>query len=197
MALWFVSYATSPIIVVIYDVPIGMVYSVILLLSMTHQFQSRSGKTDCTDLRVIKLTNQVSPSSGFRIPICVFHFDSDTQQVQKTHVSLSLFMGYQKEICFLSFAMNKHHLIFQSIKWRQYIRISNHRVPMSAHHTTQDSYRWENRVVCGGLRHEAIRRDKNRALSHHNTNFELNQSPNGHFSILVEKNTNILFYFIL
>ena len=31
---------------------------------MTYQFQSRSGKTDCTDLWVIKLTNQVSPSIG-------------------------------------------------------------------------------------------------------------------------------------
>ena len=32
---------------------------------MTYQFQRHSGKNDCTDLWVIKPTNQVSPSSGF------------------------------------------------------------------------------------------------------------------------------------
>ena len=36
MALWFVSYATSPIIVIAYDVS--------LLLSMTYQFQRHRGK---------------------------------------------------------------------------------------------------------------------------------------------------------
>ena len=60
MALWFVSYATSPITVTIYDVT--------LLLSMTYHFQSRLGKTDCTDIWVIKLKKQVSPSIGFRVP---------------------------------------------------------------------------------------------------------------------------------
>ena len=55
MALWFISYATSPITVTIYDVSIVIVYDVTLLLSMTYQFQSRLGKTDCTDIWVIKL----------------------------------------------------------------------------------------------------------------------------------------------
>ena len=68
MALWFVSYATSPITFTIYDVSIVIVYDVTLLLSMTYHFQSRLGKTDCTDIWVIKLTNQVSPSIGFRVP---------------------------------------------------------------------------------------------------------------------------------
>ena len=68
MALWFVSYATSPITVTIYDVSIVIVYDVTLLLSMTYHFQSRLGKTDCTDIWVIKLKNQVSPSIGFRVP---------------------------------------------------------------------------------------------------------------------------------
>ena len=56
MALWFVSYATSPITVTIYDVSNVIVYDVTLLLSMTYHFQSRLGKTDCTDIWVIKLT---------------------------------------------------------------------------------------------------------------------------------------------
>ena len=68
MALWFVSYATSPITVTIYDVSIVIVYDVTLLLSMTYHFQSRLEKTDCTDIWVIKLKNQVSPSIGFRVP---------------------------------------------------------------------------------------------------------------------------------
>ena len=68
MALWFVSYATSPITVTIYDVSIVIVYDVTLLLSKTYHFQSRLGKTDCTDIRVIKLKNQASPSIGFRVP---------------------------------------------------------------------------------------------------------------------------------
>ena len=55
MALWFVSYAMSPITVTIYDVSIVIVYDVTLLLSMTYHFQSRLGKTDCTDIWVIKL----------------------------------------------------------------------------------------------------------------------------------------------
>ena len=68
MALWFVSYATSPITVTIYDVSNVIVYDVALLLSMTYHFQSRLGKTDCTDIWVIKLKNQVSPSIGFWVP---------------------------------------------------------------------------------------------------------------------------------
>ena len=55
MALWFVSYATSPITVTIYDVSIVIFYDVTLLLSMTYHFESRLGKTDCTDIWVIKL----------------------------------------------------------------------------------------------------------------------------------------------
>ena len=43
-----------------------------LLLYMVYQFQSSLGKKDCTDLWVIKLTNKVSPSSGF----WVSHFTS-------------------------------------------------------------------------------------------------------------------------
>ena len=35
MALWFVSYTTSSIIVIVYDVSIVIVYDVTLLLSMT------------------------------------------------------------------------------------------------------------------------------------------------------------------
>ena len=70
MALWFVSYATSPITVTIYDVSIVIVYDVTLLLSMTYHYQSRLGKTDCTDIWVIKLKNQVSPSIGFWVPNC-------------------------------------------------------------------------------------------------------------------------------
>ena len=71
MALWFVSYATSPIIVIVYDISIVIFYDVTLLytLSMMFQFQSLSGeKTDWLDLWVIKPTNQVSTSSGFRVP---------------------------------------------------------------------------------------------------------------------------------
>ena len=83
MALWFVSYATSPItvtiddvsIVIVYDVSIVIVYDVILLSSMTYHFQSRLGKTDCTDIWVKKLKNQVSPSIGFRVP----HFNPDIE----------------------------------------------------------------------------------------------------------------------
>ena len=60
--------ATSPITVTIYDVSIVIVCDVTLLLSMTYHFQSCLGKTDCTDIWVIKLKNQVSPSIGFRIP---------------------------------------------------------------------------------------------------------------------------------
>ena len=44
MALWLVSNATSPIIVIVYDISIVIVYDVTLLLSTTYQFQSRSGK---------------------------------------------------------------------------------------------------------------------------------------------------------
>ena len=44
--------ATSPITVTIYDVSIVVVYDVTLLLSMTYHFQSRLGKTDCTDIWV-------------------------------------------------------------------------------------------------------------------------------------------------
>ena len=62
MALWFVGYATFPITVTIYDISNVIVYDVTLLLSMTYHFQSRLGKTDCTDIRVIKLKHQVSPS---------------------------------------------------------------------------------------------------------------------------------------
>ena len=69
MALCFVSYATSPITVTIYDVSIVIVYDVTLLLSMTYHNQSRLGKTDCTDIWVIKLKNQVSPSRDFGSPI--------------------------------------------------------------------------------------------------------------------------------
>ena len=61
-------YTTFLIIVIIYDVVIVIVYDVTLLLSMTYQFQSRSGKTDCMDRWVIKQTNQVSPSIRFRVP---------------------------------------------------------------------------------------------------------------------------------
>ena len=68
MALWFVSYAMSPITVTIYDVSIVIVYDVALLLSMTYHSQSRFGKTDCKDIWVIKLKHQVSPSIGFRVP---------------------------------------------------------------------------------------------------------------------------------
>ena len=71
MALWFVSYATSPITVTISDVSIVIVYGVTLLLSMTYHFQSRLGKTDCTDIWVIKLKNQVS-DFGSPINIHVF-----------------------------------------------------------------------------------------------------------------------------
>ena len=70
MALWFFSYATSPITVTIFDVSIVIVYDVTLLLSMTYHFKSLLGKTDCTDIWVIKLKNQVSPSIGFRVAHC-------------------------------------------------------------------------------------------------------------------------------
>ena len=73
MALWLVSYAMSPITVTIYEVSIVIVYDVTLLLSMTYHFQSRLGKTDCTDIWVIKLKHQVSPSIGFRVPHCCHH----------------------------------------------------------------------------------------------------------------------------
>ena len=71
MALWFISYARSAITVTIYDVSIVIVYDVTLLLSMTYHFQSRLGKTDCMDIWVIKLKDQVSPSIGFRVPHCI------------------------------------------------------------------------------------------------------------------------------
>ena len=79
MVLWFVSYTTPQIIVYVYDVSIIIVYDVSLLLSMTYQSQSLSfsGKTYCMDLRVIKLTDQVSPSSGFRVP----HYSSNIQKM--------------------------------------------------------------------------------------------------------------------
>ena len=66
MALWFDNYATSPIIVIVYDISIPSVCDVALLLSMMFK-QSRSVKTDFTDLYVIKLTNQVSPPDGFYV----------------------------------------------------------------------------------------------------------------------------------
>ena len=88
MALRFVSYATSPLIVIVYDVT--------LLLSMTYQFQSRSGKTDCTDLWVIKPTNQVSPSSGFMVPHCfmncLLQTDSTLTLVRNTGETCVLFL---------------------------------------------------------------------------------------------------------
>ena len=61
MVLWFVSYTTFPIIVIVSDISIVIVYEVSL------------GKTDCTDLWVIKQTNQVSPSSGIHDP----HYDQN------------------------------------------------------------------------------------------------------------------------
>ena len=98
MALWFVSYATSPITVTIYDVSIVIVYDVTLLLSMTYHFQSRLGKTDCTDIWVIKLKNQVSPSIGFRVPNCNmilylgpgFHSSAACTSMPKKHSNRSL-----------------------------------------------------------------------------------------------------------
>ena len=48
-----------------------------LLLSMTYHFQSRLGKTDCTDIWVIKLKNQVSPSIGFRVPHSLYQHRCD------------------------------------------------------------------------------------------------------------------------
>ena len=54
MAVWFVSYATSPIVIG-YDVSIVFVYDITLLLSMAYTF--KAGKSDCTDLWVIKPTN--------------------------------------------------------------------------------------------------------------------------------------------
>ena len=52
MALWFVSYAMSPFIIIVYKVSIVIVYDelivivydVTILLSLTYQFQSLSGK---------------------------------------------------------------------------------------------------------------------------------------------------------
>ena len=75
MALWFVSYATSPITVTIYDVSIVIVYGVILLLSMTYHFQSRLGKTDCTDIWVIKLKTKYRHVSDFGSPIIMIDID--------------------------------------------------------------------------------------------------------------------------
>ena len=66
--MWFISYATSPINVIVYDLSIEIVYDVSLLISMLYQLQNRSRKTDFMDLWVIKPTNQVSPSSVFRVP---------------------------------------------------------------------------------------------------------------------------------
>ena len=42
---------------------------------MTYHYQSRLGKTDCTDIWVIKLKNQVSPSIGFRVPHWIKFFN--------------------------------------------------------------------------------------------------------------------------
>ena len=39
-----------------------------LLLFVMYQFQSHSRKSDRMGLRIMKPTNQVSPSSGFRFP---------------------------------------------------------------------------------------------------------------------------------
>ena len=90
MALWFVSYAMSPITVTIYDVSIVIVYDVTLLLSMTYHFQSRLGKNDCTDIWVIKLKHQVSPSIGFRVPHCIpvtvmLLHNKNMQPIRTTH----------------------------------------------------------------------------------------------------------------
>ena len=73
MALWFVSYATSLITVTIYDVSIVIVYDLTLLLSMTYHFQSRLGKTDCTDIWVIKLKTKYRHLSDFGSPIDYVH----------------------------------------------------------------------------------------------------------------------------
>ena len=64
--------ATSSLLCLLYSInnTFLVVYEVTLLLStMTYKFQSLSGKTDFIDLWVIKPTNQVSPSSGFRVPL--------------------------------------------------------------------------------------------------------------------------------
>ena len=61
MALWFVSYATSPIIVIFYDVSIIIVDGV--TIDIVYDVSTLK-----PDLWVIKLTNQVSPSIGFRVP---------------------------------------------------------------------------------------------------------------------------------
>ena len=92
MALWFVSYATSPITVTIYDVSILIVYDVTLLLSMTYHFQNRLGKTNCTDIWVIKL----SPSIGFRVPHCRNKSGRDAIHL------ISLYHNYMKTKCVLS-----------------------------------------------------------------------------------------------
>ena len=44
MALRFIIYAMTPIIVIVYDVSIVIVYDITLLLSMTYQLQSHLGK---------------------------------------------------------------------------------------------------------------------------------------------------------
>ena len=84
MALWFISYARSAITVTIYDVSIIIVYDVTLLLSMTYHFQSRLGKTDGTDIWVIKLKDQVSPSIGFRVPHCLDIYSSANSEMIKS-----------------------------------------------------------------------------------------------------------------
>ena len=42
----------------------------ILLVLLEPHSKAVREKSDCTDLRVIKPTNQVLPSSGFRVPLC-------------------------------------------------------------------------------------------------------------------------------
>ena len=73
MVLLFVSYATSPIIIIVYDISIVIDYDIIhivffLTISISKAVQEK--KTDCKDLWVIKPTNHVSPSSGFQVPHC-------------------------------------------------------------------------------------------------------------------------------
>ena len=71
MALWFVSYTMTPIIVIVYDVSIllFMTYQFYYLLRIN--FKAVWEKTDCMDIRVIKPANKVSLSSGFWVPQCM------------------------------------------------------------------------------------------------------------------------------
>ena len=62
------------IIVIVYDVSIVIVYDLSLLLSMIYRFQTRTGKNWLHRYMGIKLTNRVSPSSGFRVPHCLMIF---------------------------------------------------------------------------------------------------------------------------